>query len=276
LPSEGALALQTAIRALSGKDGSDDERSYDQRQADALVDMGVWVLHQDCLPREQGLRPTIQVTMTLETLLGLSDQPADLDGVGPLPASIARHLAFDPTGTWRRLIIDPINGRCLDYGQSVYKPPPDLREHLIATNRTCVFPGCARHARRCDLDHHRPFDEHGPTADANMGPLCKRHHHMKHETKWRLRKHHDGYEWTDPTGHTYYSTPHRIPRHHRTHHLRHPARGRPPRRNRRRPSRRRSRRLDHRPRRPHHPNHHPTRRRPRRRRPQAASPIDYY
>jgi hypothetical protein len=89
----------------------------------------------------------------------------------------------------------------------VYKPPPDLREHLIATNRTCVFPGCARHARRCEMDHHRPFDDHGPTSDANMGPLCKRHHHLKHETKWRLHKHHDGYEWTDPTGHTYYSTP---------------------------------------------------------------------
>jgi hypothetical protein len=44
-----------------------------------------------------------------------------------------------------------------------------------------------------------------------MGPLCKRHHHLKHETTWRLRKHADGYEWTDPTGHTYYSTPTEYP-----------------------------------------------------------------
>jgi hypothetical protein len=207
LPSEGALALQHAARALSAPSGPDDARELNQRQADSLVDMATWVLHQDCLPREQGVRPRIVVTMALETLLGLNDLPADLDGVGPLPASVARQLAHDPTGTWRRMIVDPVNGRCLDYGRTSYTPPADLREHIIATNRRCAFPGCGRAARRCDLDHHLAWEDGGETADANMGPLCSRHHHLKHETGWKLQKLDDGYQWTAPTGHVYYSRP---------------------------------------------------------------------
>jgi Domain of unknown function (DUF222) len=207
LPSEGAQVLHAAVRALAGREGPTDTRKVAQREADGLIEMATWVLHHDGLPREQGLRPQIQITMTLETLLGLNDLPAELDGIGPIPSSVARRLAHDPTGTWRRLIVDPINGRCLDYGRSTYTPPAQLREHSIAVHRTCIFPGCHRHARRCDLDHHQDWNDLGETSDANIGPLCPRHHHLKHDTRWQLTKTNDGYTWTDPTGHTYTSRP---------------------------------------------------------------------
>jgi hypothetical protein len=124
LPSEGALVVQHALRALAskknnaGKAGSTgkasmdvegglaDTRSFAQREADALVDMSTFILSHDDIPREQGLKPRIVITMTLETLLGLNDLPADLDGVGPLTAQVARNLAYDPTGTWQRMIVD--------------------------------------------------------------------------------------------------------------------------------------------------------------------------
>jgi len=122
LPAEGAAALMRAVDALASVTSATDPRSADQRRADALVDLGVAALHDPLLPRSQGMRPAIQVTVALSTLLGLDDQPADLDGHGPIPAAVARRLAADPTGTWRRLITEPGTGHLLEYGRTTYRP----------------------------------------------------------------------------------------------------------------------------------------------------------
>jgi hypothetical protein len=208
LPAEGAAALMRAVDALASVTSATDPRSADQRRADALVDLGVAALHDQLLPRSQGMRPAIQVTMALSTLLGLDDQPADLDGHGPIPAAVARRLAADPTGTWRRLITEPGTGHLLEYGRTTYRPPRDLADFVIARDRTCVFPGCRRSACRCDLDHRRSWDDGGRTDPDNLAPLCRRHHRLKHEAGWRVDRHQDGfYIWTSPTGHTYRSRP---------------------------------------------------------------------
>jgi hypothetical protein len=41
----------------------------------------------------------------------------------PITAQHARDLAADPTGTWRRLLTDPIFGQVIDYGTTRYRPP---------------------------------------------------------------------------------------------------------------------------------------------------------
>jgi hypothetical protein len=56
-------------------------------------------------------------------------------------------LAADESGTWRRLVTDPVTGQLLDYGQDTYRPPKDLAEFVIARDQTCTFPGCERPAR---------------------------------------------------------------------------------------------------------------------------------
>jgi hypothetical protein len=58
------------------------------------------------LPEQHGQRPAINVTVPISTLLGRDNQPAHLDGYGPITAALARRLAADPTGTWRRLVTD--------------------------------------------------------------------------------------------------------------------------------------------------------------------------
>ena len=87
LPAEGAAALDAAVNALASGTSADDPRTVDQRRADALVDLGVAALHDPALPRAQGLRPHIQVTISLSTLLGLDDHPAELAGHGRSPPS---------------------------------------------------------------------------------------------------------------------------------------------------------------------------------------------
>jgi hypothetical protein len=206
LPDTGATTFMTAIDALARKVACDDERTADQRRADAAVQLAVNTLHgsvSDELPREHGLRPSVQVTVALSTLLGLDEQPGELAGSGPIPAAVARRIAGDQTGTWRRLITDE-RGHLVDYGRTTYRPPKDLAEHVIARDRTCRYPHCNRQPRHCDLEHAIPWEDGGETNAENLNAICSRHHHGKHEAGWQLNRRPNGsMEWTSPTGHRY-------------------------------------------------------------------------
>jgi hypothetical protein len=210
LPDTGATTFMTAVDALSRRVTCDDERTADQRRADAAVQLALNTLHgsnADELPREHGLRPSIQVTVALSTLLGLDEQPGELAGSGPIPASVARRIAADETGTWRRLITDE-RGHLLDYGRTTYRPPKDLADHVIARDRTCRYPQCNRQARHCDLEHAIPWEDGGETNADNLNAICSRHHHGKHEAGWQPERQPDGsMEWKSPTGHRYREQP---------------------------------------------------------------------
>ncbi len=208
LPAEGAAAVMTAVDALASVTSATDPRTTDQRRADALVDLGVAALHDPLLPKAQGMRPAVHVTVALSTLLGLDEQPGELAGHGPIPASVARRLAADHTGTWRRLLTDPATNTLLDYGRSTYRPPRDLTDFVVARDQSCAFPGCSRNAARGDLDHRIPYNKGGTTSSENLAALCRRHHRLKHEADWQLARTTNGaYRWTSPSRHHYQSQP---------------------------------------------------------------------
>jgi Domain of unknown function (DUF222) len=205
LPAEGAALIEAVLHSLTS--GQTDARSADQGRADALIDVFTRVLADPNLPEQHGQRPAIQVTVSIGTLLGCDNQPAHLDGYGPITAALARHLATDQTGTWRRLVTDEA-GQLLDYGRKTYRPPANLTHHIIARDQTCTFPGCQRPAKLCDLDHAEAWATGGPTTSQNVGPLCQRHHNAKHHAGWRITRQPDGTrEWTSPTGHRYHVPP---------------------------------------------------------------------
>jgi hypothetical protein len=139
-------------------------------------------------------------------LIGADDQPAHLEGHGPITAAAARRIAAH--GTWRRLLTDPATGAVLDVGRTRYLPPSDLAEHIIARDRTCRFPTCTHPAEGCDLDHSIPFEQGGVTAAGNLGPLHRGHHNDKTHHRWQLHQPEPGrYIWTAPTGHRYQVDP---------------------------------------------------------------------
>ena len=139
------------------------------------------------------------VTIDLPTLLGLSNNPGQIEGLGPIPASIARKLAAD--GKWRKFITDPLSGNLLDMGRTHYVPSQYLVDFLTARDRICRFPGCSQPARLGDIDHAKSWDEGGETNRQNLGFLCRRHHRLKTHGNWKLTSNEDGScTWVSPLG----------------------------------------------------------------------------
>jgi hypothetical protein len=146
---------------------------------------------------------TIQLTMDFATLIGLKDQPAHLNGYGPIPASIARELAMD--AKWQKFITDPLTGVLLDYGRQFYVPPQALQDFIVARDRYCRFPGCAQPAHRTDIDHAIPWEEGGKTSPENLGLLCRRHHRLKTHGGWSLESYADGScKWINQNGEEFF------------------------------------------------------------------------
>ena len=108
-------------------------------------------------------RPVVRVTLDLPTALGLADHPGDLDGLGPIPASLARELATEG-GDWERWITQPQTGELLDVAPQRYTPSDKLAAFIRHRDRTCRVPGCSRLAKYCDIDHETPFDFANPSS----------------------------------------------------------------------------------------------------------------
>ena len=207
---EDCLALNSenieAVYALEQVNSLDLDFERNVRRADAFI---AAMRAADAALKSNGTivtrhnrRPTINVTIDLPTALGLAENPGQLAGYGPIPASIAREIAAD--GRWKRFVTDPISGTLIDYGRETYEPPQNLQDFLIARDRTCRFPGCRQPAHLSDLDHAIPWDEGGSTSADNLGALCRRHHKLKTHGGWQLINGANGAcTWISPTGAKY-------------------------------------------------------------------------
>ena len=82
-----------------------------------------------------------------------------------------------------------------------------ITRHVMMRDATCRFPGCRQPARRCDLDHIQPWPI-GPTAAGNLIALCRRHHRLKHSSRWQVTAAASGaVTWISPTGRKYTTHP---------------------------------------------------------------------
>jgi len=179
--------------------------TIDQKRADALSAIcGNFLseISETVTPQRRPL--TVNVTIDLPTLLGLAENPGQLAGYGPIPASVARELASD--SKWKRFITEPQTGNLLDFGRESYEPPQQLKDFLIARDRTCRFPGCRRSALLSDLDHAQSWELGGSTSPENIGALCRRHHRLKTHDGWKIESFPDGScTWTSPLGKQFFT-----------------------------------------------------------------------
>ncbi|MDP5227290.1 MULTISPECIES: HNH endonuclease signature motif containing protein [Arthrobacter] len=108
-----------------------------------------------------------------------------MTGSHPIDPDTARILAGG-VSAWNRVLTDPITGAVLAVDR--YRPSEDLKRLLHARDSRCRFPGCNLPANELDLDHTRDAAHGGPTTLGNLAGLCRRHHVLKHQSRWTVRQ----------------------------------------------------------------------------------------
>ncbi|TQK18805.1 uncharacterized protein DUF222 [Microbacterium sp. SLBN-154] len=191
--------------------GSGDTRSLDEVRADLFADMLLTAVPAIEPTGDQpgglgAIRAKVQVVIPVMALMGQSDVPCDLAGVGPIDADTARLLAGNSDGTWERLLTHPITGLTMAVDQ--YRPTAAMDRFLKGRDKHCRWPGCRMPARKCEVDHNHDAALRGKTEICNLCCLCQRHHSMKQFTAWKVRQLPGGViEWTSPTGRVYVDNP---------------------------------------------------------------------
>jgi len=173
LDSIGGAALRNALQPLAQKSGEHDDRSLDRRMGDALVELAAGQTQTN-----------LNVTSSLETLLGLSGAPAaEMDYSLPVSSTTVERLACD--GALTRILLGA-ESQVIDVGRSRRVISGPARKALEARDRHCRWPNCDRPAK-WSAAHHVVHWIHGGTTDLdNLVLLCHRHHWLVHEGRWQL------------------------------------------------------------------------------------------
>ncbi|MGV8895261.1 MAG: DUF222 domain-containing protein [Rhodoglobus sp.] len=204
---DGLAIMSRASEAASLLKTTTEPRTLTQLRSDVLRD----AMLDGVAGISSPVRPDVYVTVPVFTLMGLSEQPASLEGYGPIDAETARRLVANSTG-FTRILTHPETGVPLSMSRERYSAPVSLRRHLRHRGPTCGFFGCNRAAADCDLDHTIAWEHGGNTDAENLAYLCRAHHVVKHNTPWSVQQTRDGtgeLTWTAPSGRAYVKTPDR-------------------------------------------------------------------
>jgi hypothetical protein len=186
----GGATICTALDPLARRAGTDDDRARDRRYADALVELAGHALDEAVLPRVGGQRPHLQVTTTLETLVGSAGAPAGmLERAGPIATPTVQRLACDASVT--RVLLGA-DSAVVDVGRAHRLPSGPTRRAMHARHGGCEWPGCDRPGSWTAAHHIRHWAHGGPTELKNLVLLCLRHHWLVHEGGWELVRGDDG------------------------------------------------------------------------------------
>ncbi len=186
LDKVGGAALRTALEPLAQRAGKGDHRKLDRRLGDALVDLSMHALDNGMPNR----RPHLQVTTSLETLMGLPGAPAaEMEFSLPISAKAVERLACDCTVT--RILLDS-ESMVIDVGRAKRVVSGPQSKALRVRDRGCTWPGCDRPATWTSAHHVVHWIHGGATDLPNLVLLCYRHHWMVHEGEWQIVRSDDG------------------------------------------------------------------------------------
>jgi hypothetical protein len=188
LDKVGAEIVLTALAPLAAPRGEEDDRTPEQRRADALVELARRGLDSGGLPETGGVRPHVTVVVDLPTLLGEQGAPAaQLDRLGAISGEAARRLACD-AGVCR--VITNGRSQILDASRSTRTVTPAQRRALAVRDGGCV--GCRAPSGWCEAHHIVHWIDLGPTDLDNLCLLCWGCHRDVHERGWQPIRGPDG------------------------------------------------------------------------------------
>ena len=174
-------------------------------------------------PRGVGLVGRVTLTLGRDMVIPPGRTGAEAGGAGgpPSPPSPpSDRLAMMLAVAWRAAAkaadraekiaaADAVAGGCAHTEESPhYRPPPRLREYIVARDVTCRIPTCRQPAWQADLDHTIPHDKGGRTCKCDLGGGCRTHHQVKQRPGWQLTQDRPGhFRWVTPAGRTYVTGP---------------------------------------------------------------------
>ncbi|MEU0265450.1 DUF222 domain-containing protein [Nocardioides sp. NPDC006303] len=202
LPVKDGVAVFAALdQAAKAAHAAGDERSRGQVMADTLVDRITGRSTTGAKPRIE-----VKIVMTADSLTSDADQPAMVEGYGPVPAAWAREALDDAEVFVRRLLTDPA-GQLVAMESRSRKAPDGLAEFITTRDGgICRTNGCDAPIR--NIDHVQRHADGGATRSENLQGLCERCNQAKEALGWQTRPGPDGTIITiTPTGHTYVSPP---------------------------------------------------------------------
>jgi 5-methylcytosine-specific restriction endonuclease McrA len=156
------------------QDGTPDSTGPDSTGVDGTgVDNGQRT-HYPPLPQALPV-----VLIPVMSLLGLTNEPAWMEGAGPISMDVAKRM-MESAPSMYRLLVDPISNKPLDAAMDSYRITKSMRTMLRIRDEYCQFPGCNAKASTSELDHMKAFSAGGKSTAANLENLCRRHHRLKH------------------------------------------------------------------------------------------------
>lgn len=218
--AQGVSAYAALCRTADNAVGTGDGRTRGQVMADTLVARISGQTTADAV------NIGVNIVISDQSLLAGGDEPADLAGFGPIPASIAAKLVTeaskDGRATLRRLYAD--HGALTAIESRARLFPAGLRRFIEYRDQTCRSPWCDAPIRH--HDHITASHEGGSTTIDNGQGLCAACNYAKQAPDWRasvappptrfrstITAGADAHtvDITTPTGHTYRSTAPRPP-----------------------------------------------------------------
>jgi hypothetical protein len=206
LPGDTASAIWNRTTATArGLQGPDEPRTLTQLRPDIAASH----LLGSGTASEPGKvatpRADVLVTVPALSLIGLTDEPAELDGLGPIPASMARKLVAEGAESFYRVLVDPRDGAPLEIGRKNYRLTEAIKRWIRMRDAKCTFPGCTNHTPDNETDHLQAWDHGGTTGAGNLAQLCPKHHRLKHHSHWTPdpAAESESPGWTSPSGRHY-------------------------------------------------------------------------
>ena len=128
---------------------------------------------------QRGRRPGLMINLVVSdaVLFGTSDEPAYVDGHGPVDADLAREWAADSARddeaeVWlRRLYVQPETGSLVAMDSRSRIFPSGLATFIRLRDQVCRAPWCDAPIRHSD--HVAPAARGGPTSGVNGDGLCE-------------------------------------------------------------------------------------------------------
>lgn len=177
LPGDTACAIWNRTTATArGLQGPNETRTVTQLRPDIAASLLLGAEGSTAGNRsstEIGKVPTpradVLVTVPVFSLLGLTDEPAVLDGLGPIPATVARRLVADGAESFYRVLVDPRDGAPLEIGRKNYRLPETIKRWIRLRDGTSVRNTTASNTRspghqRLPPKMHHPAGPHQQAA----------------------------------------------------------------------------------------------------------------